>query len=136
MGIALSGMILKASMVLSGQGCAQQAPLEQVARETLRCLRNTVPAAVPGVAFLSGGQSDAAASQHLNAINVLARGMHAPWRLTFSYARALQHAPLQLWRGSAQNVERAQQLLLHRARLNAAASTGRYTPHMEQELAA
>ncbi|MEW5757346.1 MAG: class I fructose-bisphosphate aldolase [Pseudomonadota bacterium] len=132
--VLLSGMILKASMVLPGKNCPDKATPDQVARETIRCLRNTVPAAVPGVAFLSGGQTDLQATEHLNAMNRLAKKMHLPWQLTFSYARALQHAPLSIWRGDPANVAKAQQALLQRARCNSAASTGEYTETMEREV--
>lgn len=133
--VLLSGMILKASMVLSGKACPEPATPEQVAHATIRCLGNTVPAAVPGVAFLSGGQTDLQATQNLNAMNRLAKDMHLPWRLSFSYARALQHAPLSTWRGDPANVAEAQQALLHRARCNSAASSGEYTEAMEHEVA-
>ncbi len=131
--ISLPGMILKASMVLSGKDSAEQAGVEQVAAQTIRCLRNTVPAAVPGVAFLSGGQSDERASAHLNAMNQMTRDMKLPWRLSFSYARALQHAALTAWQGEAANVETAQRALLHRARCNSAATRGEYDPAMEED---
>lgn len=134
-GVAFSAMVLKPSMVISGKSCKVQAPDEVVAAETLRCLANTVPAAVPGIAFLSGGQSDELATEHLNAINQTARESRAPWQLTFSYARALQQPALAAWRGEAANVDTARAILLNRARLNALASAGEYEPEMEREVA-
>lgn len=135
-GVAFEGMVLKPSMVISGKECPHQASVEQVAEETIRCLEQTVPAAVPGVAFLSGGQADEQATQHLNAMNIMAKEMDLPWRLTFSYARALQNPALETWKGETGNVEQAQKELLHRARLNALASAGEYTEEMEQQRAA
>lgn len=135
-GIAFEGMILKASMVLSGSDNPVQAGVDQVAMQTIRCLRNVVPAAVSGVAFLSGGQSDELASAHLNAMNVMSPEMDLPWKLSFSYARALQQVTLSLWKGNPANVAAAQQALLHRAKCNGAASLGQYSEKMEHELAA
>jgi fructose-bisphosphate aldolase class I len=135
-GVKFEGMVLKPSMVLSGKDCGQRAGIQEVAERTLQCLQATVPAAVPGVAFLSGGQTDEEATQHLNAMNVLARDMELPWRLTFSYARALQHAALSAWRGDPANVEQARKALLLRARLNALASQGKYSVEMERQEAA
>jgi len=134
-GAAFSGLLLKPSMVLSGQDCPQQASVQQVAEQTLRCLSNTVPVAVPGVAFLSGGQSDQAATAHLNAMNVMARDRNLPWRLTFSYARALQQEALSLWRGEPADIEAARKVILQRARLNGLASAGEYREEMEQDTA-
>ena len=134
--VALSGMILKASMVLAGKESSERASPEQVARETLRCLLDTVPAAVPGVAFLSGGQSDLLATEHLNLINLYAKEMQVPWRLTFSYARALQHAAINTWRGNPVNATGAQKALLHRAQCNSAASHGDYNEKLERQMAA
>ncbi len=134
-GVAFSGMVLKPSMVISGKGAARRAPVEQVAEQTLRCLRNTVPAAVPGIAFLSGGQSDEEATAHLNTMNLMAKNLQLPWRLTFSYARALQQVTLATWKGEAGNVEAARKVLLHRARLNALASSGSYDQAMEKQAA-
>ena len=130
-GVALEGMILKASMVISGKECPKQAPVEEVARETVRCLVNTVPPAVAGIAFLSGGQSNEHATAHLNAMNRLYKNL--PWPLTFSYARALQQPALEHWKGKKENVAPAQKLLLHRARLNGLAATGGYSEQMEKE---
>ena len=135
-GVSFQGMILKASMVLSGKDNPEQAGPEQVAAQTIHLLRNTVPASVPGIAFLSGGQSDELATLHLNTMNEMTKDMKLPWRLTFSYARALQHPALMRWRGEPGNVEAARKLLLHRARCNAAASVGEYSTQMEQEEAA
>ena len=133
-GVALEGMLLKPNMVIAGKGCAEQADVEEVAQRTVRCLRRTVPAAVPGVAFLSGGQSDEAATEHLNAMNALA-GPH-PWKLSFSYGRALQDLAMKRWKGASENVGAAQQALFCRAKFNSAASRGIYSVEMEQELKA
>ena len=133
-GVALEGMVLKPNMVIAGKACAAQADVEEVAMRTLRCLRRTVPAAVPGIAFLSGGQSDEAATEHLNAMNALA-GPH-PWKLSFSYGRALQDLAMKRWKGAADNVRAAQQALFCRAKFNSAASRGIYSVEMEQELKA
>lgn len=131
--IAFDGMILKASMVISGKECSKQAGVKDVAEQTVRCLRNTVPVSVAGVAFLSGGQTTEQASAHLNAMNTMFKDL--PWPLTFSYARALQQPALDAWKGKPENVKAAQKLLLHRARLNSAASTGSYSEKMEKEAA-
>jgi fructose-bisphosphate aldolase class I len=127
--VLLEGMLLKPNMVLSGKDCPEQAGVEEVAARTLRCLRRTVPAAVPGMVFLSGGQSDEAATLHLNAMNKLAgraSAEPAPWRLSFSYGRALQAAPLKAWGGKAANVAAAQAALMERAEANGAATLGQY----------
>jgi len=134
-GVQFEGMILKPSMVISGTDCPQRAGVEQVAEETLRCLQQTVPAAVPGIAFLSGGQGDEQATQHLNAMNQMAAKRSLPWRLTFSYARALQNQVLETWRGDASKAEQASQALLHRAKLNSLASIGEYSLDMERQAA-
>jgi len=115
-------------MVLSGKDASEQASVEQVAAATLRCFRETVPAAVPGIVFLSGGQTDELATAHLNAMN--AHGDH-PWELSFSYGRALQAPALKAWGGETGNVEAAQQAFLRRAKLNGAARSGLYAPEME-----
>jgi fructose-bisphosphate aldolase class I len=120
--IELEGMLLKPNMVLSGTDCPEQAGVEEVARRTVRTLKRTVPAAVPGIVFLSGGQSDEVATEHLNAINKL--GETQPWKLSFSYGRALQAAPLKAWAGSADNLAAAQQAFLERAKANGAATLG------------
>ncbi len=128
--VRLEGTVLKASMVLSGKDCPSQASVVEVAERTLACLRNTVPAAVPGVVFLSGGQTAVQSTEHLNAMNT--SGLDLPWRLSFSYGRALQEPALQAWGGSAANVPAAQRQLALRARLNGAATLGRYQPGMEE----
>jgi fructose-bisphosphate aldolase, class I len=122
-------MLLKPNMVISGNECSDQAGPEQVAKATIRCFRSVVPAAVPGIVFLSGGQSDEQATVNLNAIN--AGGPH-PWQLSFSYGRALQAPSLKAWRGDEANVQAGQDALAHRARLNGAARDGSYTPDMEK----
>ena len=134
--IALEGSVLKPSMVISGKDCPRQAPVEEVAERTVRTLKRTVPAAVAGIAFLSGGQSDEVATAHLNAMNRMFAGK-LPWPLAFSYGRALQQPALKAWRGAAANVAAAQGALLHRARLNGLATRGRYSTELErQQLAA
>ncbi|MBK8162866.1 MAG: fructose-bisphosphate aldolase class I [Gammaproteobacteria bacterium] len=134
-GVLFEGMILKPSMVIAGSARSSPVP-EQVAEWTLRCLRSTVPAAVPGIAFLSGGQGDEQATQNLNAMNVLGRDLRLPWRVTSYYARAAEPGDGQMGRGKAANVEAARRLFLHRARCNGAASRGQYKPAMEQDKAA
>jgi fructose-bisphosphate aldolase class I len=124
------GMLLKPNMVLSGYDNAEQASHEQVAEETIRCFKRHVPAAVPGIVFLSGGQSDEDATANLNAINGI--GPH-PWQLSFSYGRALQAPALKAWGGKEENVEAAQRAYYHRAKMNSAARTGMYAPEMERE---
>ena len=126
--------ILKASMVIAGKDCPQQASVQQVAEATIRCLKRTVPAALPGIVFLSGGQSDVLATAHLNAMN--ATGATLPWPLSFSYGRALQAPALKTWKGQAANVAAAQKALYHRSKCNSAAYFGRYKPEMEQEVLA
>jgi len=134
-GIDFEGMILKPSMVISGTECPQRAGTDEVAEATLLCLQQTVPAAVPGIAFLSGGQGDEEATQHLNAMNEQASYLSIPWRLTFSYARALQNPVLNIWQGDASKAERAAQALLERAKLNSLASKGEYRAEMERQAA-
>jgi fructose-bisphosphate aldolase class I len=124
-------LVLKASMVVSGKDCPQQAGVQQVADATVRCLERTVPAAVPGIVFLSGGQSDQLATAHLNAMNAM--GAVPPWALSFSYGRALQAPALKAWKGQAANVPAAQKALYHRSKCNSAACFGRYKPEMEKE---
>ena len=131
--VALEGMILKPNMAISGKKCAKQASVEEVAEKTIRLLKACVPAAVPGVAFLSGGQSDEAATAHLNAMN---RSGGLPWRLTFSYGRALQAAPQKAWSGKADNVAAGQRAFTHRARMNSLATSGEWQPDLEQKKAA
>ncbi len=127
--VVLEGMILKPNMILPGLTCARQDTVEEVADATVRCFLRVVPAAVPGIAFLSGGQSADLASARLNAMNALFKPF--PWPLTFSFARALQQPALEIWRGVEANREAAQQALLHRARCNLAALSGGYSPAME-----
>jgi fructose-bisphosphate aldolase class I len=124
------GMLLKPNMVLSGYDCAEQASDDEVAHETLRCFRRHVPAAVPGIVFLSGGQSDEQATARLSAMNAV--GPH-PWQLSFSYGRALQAPALKAWGGKPENVEAGQRAYYHRAKMNSAARTGMYAPEMEKE---
>ena len=131
--VRLEAMLLKPNMVLSGTTCPQPADVAQVAETTLRCLRQNVPAAVPGIVFLSGGQSDVRATEHLNAVNVFDR---APWQLSFSYGRALQAPALSLWAGKKSNVSAAQKALVHRARCNSAARSGLYSSDMEHAVLA
>ena len=127
--VVYEGMLLKPNMVISGNECSDQAGPKEVADATIRCFRSVVPAAVPGIVFLSGGQSDEQATANLNAIN--AGGPH-PWQLSFSYGRALQAPSLKAWRGDEGNVRAGQDALAHRARLNGAARDGSYTPDMEK----
>jgi fructose-bisphosphate aldolase, class I len=131
--VALEGMILKPNMAISGKKCPTQASVEEVAEKTIRLLKNCVPAAVPGIAFLSGGQSDEDASAHLNAMNKIG-GL--PWPLTFSYGRALQAAPQKAWSGKAENVAAGQRAFTHRARMNSLASKGEWRADLEQKKAA
>jgi fructose-bisphosphate aldolase class I len=128
--VDLRGTLLKPNMALSGYGAADRAGIEEVAEATLEVLYRHVPAAVPGIVFLSGGQTDQDATAHLNAMN--RRGPH-PWQLSFSYGRALQAPALKAWLGKPENVEAAQRAYFHRAKLNGAARTGMYAPEMEQE---
>jgi fructose-bisphosphate aldolase class I len=126
----LEGTILKTSMVIAGKKCPQQADVQQVADMTVRCLLNTVPAALPGIVFLSGGQSAQLATEHLNAMN--ADGKKYPWPLSFSYGRALQEPALKTWKGQAANVAAAQKALFHREKMNSLACAGRYATDMEK----
>jgi len=128
--VDVEGTLLKPNMVLSGYGAPERADAEEVAEWTLKCFYKHVPAAVPGIVFLSGGQSDEDATAHLNAMN--AHGPH-PWQLSFSYGRALQAPALKAWGGKEENVEAAQRAYYHRAKMNAAARTGTYAPEMERE---
>ena len=129
-GVELTGMLLKPNMVISGKEASEQAGVEEVARATVECLLRTVPAAVPGIVFLSGGQSDKQATAHLNAMNALYENL--PWELSFSYARALQDLPMKTWKGDPSNVEEAQKAFYHRAKMNSAARSGSYSEDMEQ----
>jgi fructose-bisphosphate aldolase class I len=130
--VELEGMILKPNMAVSGKKCAKQASVEEVAEKTIRMLKACVPAAVPGIAFLSGGQSDEQATAHLNAMNAIG---HLPWKLTFSYGRALQAAPQKAWSGKAENVAAGQRAFIHRARMNPLASKGEWATDMEKKAA-
>lgn len=125
------GMLLKPNMVISGLDCPRQADAQEVARRTLTCFRQVVPAAVPGIVFLSGGQSAMVATENLNAMNALG---DAPWELSFSYGRALQEDTLKAWGGDASRVSKAQKVFHHRARCNGAARHGTYTAAMEGEV--
>jgi fructose-bisphosphate aldolase, class I len=128
-GVSLEHVILKASMCVSGKDNPKQAPVAEVAERTLRVLKRTVPAALPGIVFLSGGQTDENATAHLDAMNRLG----APWPLTFSYSRALQAAALKAWRGQAGNVAVAQKALQHRARMNGLAAKGEWKAELEKQ---
>ena len=127
--VSLEGSVLKPSMVISGKKCARQAGVDEVAERTVRILKRTVPAAVAGIAFLSGGQSDEVATAHLDAMNKLGTN---PWPLSFSYGRALQQASLKAWRGAVANVPAAQAALAHRGRMNSLAALGKYSATMEK----
>jgi fructose-bisphosphate aldolase, class I len=127
--VTLEGMILKPNMVIAGQKCATQASAAEVAEKTIRCLKSTVPSTVPGIAFLSGGQSDQVATEHLSLMN--AAGPH-PWALTFSYGRALQAAALSAWSGKPENVALAQAAFTHRARMNSLAALGTWSAGLEK----
>jgi fructose-bisphosphate aldolase class I len=133
--VQLDGMLLKPNMVLSGNKASNRAPAEEVARQTVRCFKETVPAAVPGVVFLSGGQPDDEATVNLDAINRLAAQQGAPWELSYSYGRGLQAAPQKAWSGKAENVDAAKKAFYHRAKVTSAARQGRYEASMEKELA-
>lgn len=130
-GVIPEAMILKPNMVLPGTACSRQETVEQVADATVKCLLRAVPAAVPGVAFLSGGQSGEMASARLNAMNVRFKS-RLPWALTFSFARAIQQPALEIWRGVQSNVSAAQKALLHRAQCDAAARCGEYDAALER----
>ena len=126
--VKLEGTILKPNMTLSGTGCAERAGIEEVAERTVECLKAHVPGSVPGICFLSGGQSDYDATAHLNAMNAIG---DLPWRLSYSYGRALQAAPLKAWSGKAENVPAAQAAFTHRARMNGLATAGDWTDEQE-----
>ena len=128
--VLLEGMILKPNMVLSGLTCPKQETVDEVADATVRCLLRAVPAAVPGIAFLSGGQPAELASARLNAMNVRFKS-RLPWALAFSFARAIQQPALEIWHGKQANVPAAQQALYHRAKCNSAARRGEYATVME-----
>jgi len=131
--VALEGMILKPNMAISGKKATSRAGVEEVAEKTIRLLKSCVPAAVPGIAFLSGGQSDEEATAHLDAMNRIG---NLPWKLTFSYGRALQAAPQKAWSGKAENLGAGQQAFTHRAMMNSLASKGEWKADLEQKKAA
>jgi fructose-bisphosphate aldolase class I len=130
--VALEGMVLKPNMVVAGKKCGKRAAIEEVAEKTLRVLKACVPAAVPGIAFLSGGQSDEEATAHLDAIN---KTGGLPWRVTFSYGRALQAAPQKAWAGKSENVATAQRVFAHRAMMNSLAALGQWQSELEKKAA-
>ena len=130
--VKLEGIVLKPNMVVPGKKSAKQASVDEVAEKTLRVLKECVPAAVPGIAFLSGGQSDLDATARLNAMSRMGGG---PWKITFSYSRALQAAPQKAWSGKAENVPAAQAAFTHRAAMNGLASMGKWTPELEKKAA-
>jgi fructose-bisphosphate aldolase class I len=130
--VALEGMVLKPNMAISGRKCPTQASVAEVAEKTIRLLKECVPAAVPGIAFLSGGQSDEEATAHLDAMNRIG---NLPWKLTFSYGRALQAAPQKAWSGKAENVPAGQRAFAHRAHMNGLASLGQWTADIEKKAA-
>jgi len=130
--VTLEHSVLKPSMVVSGKDCPEQAGVEEVAERTVRVLKRCVPAAVAGIVFLSGGQSDELATEHLNAMNKMYKGQ-LPWPVSFSYGRALQQPALKAWKGSSANVAAAQAALLHRARMNSLACGGNYSPGLERQ---
>ena len=131
--VELEGMVLKPNMAISGKKCPKQASVEEVAEKTVRMLKSCVPAAVPGIAFLSGGQSDEEATAHLDAMNRIG---NLPWGLTFSYGRALQAAPQKAWAGKSENVGAGQQAFTHRAHMNSLASKGEWKADLEKKKAA
>ena len=130
--VELEGMVLKPNMAISGKKCAKQASVGEVAEKTVRLLKACVPAAVPGIAFLSGGQSDEEATAHLDAMNKIG---NLPWKLTFSYGRALQAAPQKAWSGKSENIAAGQRAFTHRAQMNSLAAKGAWTAELEQKAA-
>ncbi|MED5578965.1 MAG: class I fructose-bisphosphate aldolase [Nitrospinota bacterium] len=133
--ILLEGMVLKPNMVISGSDCAEQADSNEIAAKTVGTLLRCVPSSVPGITFLSGGQTDTFATQNLNAMNALDSHPH-PWELSFSYGRALQAACLKAWNGNSDNLENAQKVFSHRCKCNSAARDGSYSEKTEQEISA
>ena len=133
MNVALEGIVLKPNMIVPGKKSAKKAGIAEIAEKTIKCLKDCVPSAVPGIAFLSGGQSDEEATANLGAMNALGA---LPWNLTFSYGRALQHPAIMAWAGKPENVKRAQTVFTHRAKMNGLATKGAYKAEMERELAA
>lgn len=130
--VALEGMVLKPNMVISGKKNGKRAGIGEVAERTVKVLKNCVPGAVPGIAFLSGGQSDEEATAHLDAMNKIG---DLPWKLTFSYGRALQHAPQTTWKGKSENVAAAQRAFSHRAKMNGLATLGQWKSDLEKKAA-
>jgi fructose-bisphosphate aldolase class I len=130
--VALEGMVLKPNMAIAGKKNSKRAGVDEVAEKTVKLLKACVPAAVPGIAFLSGGQSDDEATAHLDAMNRIG---NLPWKLTFSYGRALQHAPQKAWSGRSENVAAAQRAFAHRARMNGLASMGQWKSDLERKAA-
>jgi len=130
--VALEGIVLKPNMAIAGKKSAKRAGVAEVAEKTVRVLKACVPAAVPGIAFLSGGQSDEEATAHLDAMNRIG---DLPWRVTFSYGRALQHAPQSIWSGRPENVAAAQRAFSHRARMNGLAALGQWNADLEKKAA-
>ena len=130
--VALEGIVLKPNMVVPGKKCSKRASVEEVAEKTVRVLKNCVPGAVPGITFLSGGQSDEEATAHLDAMNKIG---NLPWALTFSYGRALQHAPQKIWAGRHENVAAAQRAFSHRAKMNGLAALGQWKADLEKKAA-
>jgi len=130
-GVQYEQMILKPNMVLSGYSAKDRANVDEVADATLQCFARTVPTAVPGIAFLSGGQSDEDATAHLNKMNQILDD-NKPWNLSFSYGRALQQPALRTWLGKSENVSAAQDAFMHRAKLNSLATMGKYSEDMEK----
>ncbi len=130
--VALEGMVLKPNMAIAGKKSSKRAGVDEVAEKTVKLLKACVPAAVPGIAFLSGGQSDEEATAHLDAMNRIG---NLPWKLTFSYGRALQHAPQKAWSGRSENVAAAQRAFAHRARMNGLASMGQWKSDLEKKAA-
>jgi fructose-bisphosphate aldolase, class I len=131
-GVDLQGTLLKPNMVIPGKGCSEQVPAERIAQATVNCFLGVVPAAVPGIVFLSGGQSEVQATENLNAINRIG----GPWALSFSYGRALQASALEAWAGDPANAEAAQAAFIHRARMNSLAVAGEWSAEMEQPVTA
>jgi fructose-bisphosphate aldolase class I len=130
--VALEGVVLKPNMIVAGKGSVRQASVDEVAQRTIAALKCTVPSAVPGIAYLSGGQSDELATAHLSRMNQIGG---FPWKMTFSYGRALQAAPQKAWSGKAENVGKAQAAFLHRARMNGLASKGEWKADLEKQAA-
>jgi fructose-bisphosphate aldolase class I len=130
--VALEGMVLKPNMVISGKKASKRAGVEEVAEKTVKVLKSSVPSAVPGIAFLSGGQSDEEATAHLDAINRIG---NLPWKVTFSYGRALQAAPQKAWSGKTENVAAAQRAFVHRAQMNSLAALGQWKSDLEKKAA-